>query len=275
MKGSELLMSEPKAETKAISFTLNGRTVQAAPGETVLCVARREGIEIPALCHHDAVSPYGACRLCLVEVSWGKRSKLVTSCIYTPWENEVIETDNTRVRQARRSVLELMLARCPESKVITNLAREYGVEQSRFPSPEEQPPIKDCILCGLCVRVCAEVVGQHAIGFAERGSERVISTPYGEQAEECIGCAACVFICPTQALHYEDMGGERTMTEFHTSLPLVKCPSCGKPFATDKQIAKVQQRLNIPEEVARTCPKCRGKSFRGTLEQCLTVRNAR
>jgi len=74
-------------DVKQIRFTLDGQTVLADPGETVLGVARRHGIEIPALCHHDAVAPYGACRLCLVEAFWGKRSKLVTSCIYQPWED--------------------------------------------------------------------------------------------------------------------------------------------------------------------------------------------
>jgi len=117
----------PIKENKEIQFTIDDRSVRAKPGETVLSVAKRQGINIPSLCHHESVSPQGACRLCLVEVFWGKRSKVVTSCIYMPFKNDVIETNNERVRRARRLVLELLLARCPEVEIIRDLARDYGI----------------------------------------------------------------------------------------------------------------------------------------------------
>ncbi len=245
----------------------------AGKGETVLSVAKRHGIDIPALCHHESVQPYGACRLCLVEAFWGKRSKLVTSCIYTPWADERIETNSDRVRRARRIVLELLLARSPDAEGIRDLAREYGVIEPRFRSRRVEANIERCILCGLCVRVCAEVVGQHAIGYASRGPDRVISTPFGAQADECIGCGACVFVCPVDALHYQDIDGQRIMTELNTRMPLVGCHVCGRLFATEKQIAKVRERLNLTDELARTCPRCRGSEFRGTLERCLISKN--
>ena len=258
------------AEDDGVQFTLDGQTVRAMPGETVLSVARRYGIEIPALCHHEAVLPYGACRLCVVEAFWGKRSKLVTSCIYMAWDDERIETNTERVRRVRKMVLEMLLARCPEVEQIRELARQYGVEEPRFRSKHAVDNDR-CILCGLCVRVCAEVVGQHAIGYANRGSERMVTTPFGKQADECVGCGACVFVCPTGALSYEDVDGERIMKELNTRVPLVECIACGARFATEAQVEKIRQRLKLPDEVANTCPRCRGQEFRGVMEKCLTV----
>lgn len=249
-----------------ITFILDGQPVQAEPGETVLSVARRHGVDIPTLCQHDSVTAYGACRLCLVEVTWGKRSKLVTSCLYTPYPDDRVETNNDRVRKMRALVLELMLARAPGADAVRTLAKEYGVAAPRFRQAVVSADENRCILCDLCVRTCAEVVGQSAIGYANRGSQRVISVPFGEQAEECIGCGACVFVCPTDALRYEDIDGQRIFPELRTTVPLATCRVCGVEFSTEKQLAKVQQRLQIPEEVAHTCPRCRGTAFTQVLE---------
>ena len=265
-------MAEAITENKAITFTLNGRVVHAAPGETVLSVARREGIAIPALCHHAAVTAYGACRLCLVEAFWGKRSKLVTSCIYTPWENEVIETDSERVRRARRTVIEMLLARCPGVELLRDLAREYSVETLRFPVSAEAANER-CILCGLCVRVCAEQIGQTALGYGYRGSERVVTTAFSEQANECIGCAACVQVCPTAALHYEDTDGMRIFPELHTAMPLVACRVCGDYFATEKQLEKIRERFAVPEHLTEVCPRCRGTEFTRVLDDALVTKS--
>ena len=247
---------------------LDGLQVEGRAGETVLSVARRRRVSIPTLCHHEAVSPSGACRLCVVEVFWGKRSKIVTSCIYTPYENDRIETNNDRVRSVRRFVLELLAARCPSVDQIRELALEYGVDVPRF-EPDEDARRERCILCGLCVRVCDEVVGQHAIAFAGRGMERRVTSPFAEQAEECIGCAACVFICPTGALHFEDVDGRRVMKELHTTVLMVACRECGLPYASAKQIEKVKSRLKLSDEAAALCPSCRARAFGGRVEQIL------
>jgi len=284
---------------KEADFTVDGLRVQARPGETVLSVAKRHGIRIPTLCHHEAVSPSGSCRLCVVEVFWGKRSKIVASCLYTPYENDRIETNNGRVRMTRRLVLELLAARCPGVEQIRELAREYGVDVPRYDADEDALRER-CILCGLCVRVCDEVVGQHAISFAGRGMERRVTSPFADQSEECIGCGACVFICPTGALHFEDVDGRRVMNELHTTVPLVKCRECGRPYATAKQIEKVKnrlaqtdrnsiatgmtslfetstrpaqmsrtKRLAISDDAASLCPPCRVRSFGVRMEQAL------
>lgn len=260
-------MSEQEKQRK---FTLNGEEVTAGPGETVLDVARRRGVPIPTLCYHESVAPYASCRLCIVEVSWNGRSKLVTSCVYQPYEGDNVETDSARVQRARRMVLEMLLSRCPQSEVIRRMAAEYGVQKTRF-EPEEKPGPSDCILCGLCVRVCGEVVGQNALGYAQRGPERYVTTAFDEQADECIGCGACAAVCPTGAIHFEDADGVRIMKEFNTRIPLARCRICGEFFTTDKVVRKIQEELGIPLETVEICPRCRGKDFTGRLARVLSI----
>lgn len=254
-------MSAPASENKEIQFALDGQSVCARPKETVLGVAKRMGIDIPTLCHHEAVAPYGKCRLCVVEVSGAKRSRLFPSCIYIPHDGDKIETNTDRVRCERGSVLEQLIARCPSVESIRVLAREYGVEEPRF-SDGDSASNERCILCGLCVRVCKEVVGAQAIGYSGSGMERTVTA---ENASECVGCTACVAVCPTGALHYEDVDGERIMKEWNTRVPLTPCGVCGRPFATNAQLALVRERLSLPEELVTTCPSCRSREFRGAL----------
>jgi bidirectional [NiFe] hydrogenase diaphorase subunit len=254
MAGARGITMRSERET---AFTLNGAPVTARPGETVLSVARRHGTDIPALCHHPAMADYGACRLCVVEVKWNNRSKLVTSCLYTPYENDQIETDSPRVRATRRVLLEMLWARCPDVDAVRDLAREYGVERPRFETPTSTALDKRCILCGLCVRVCGEVIGQHAIGYAHRGVERDVTAPFAGQAEACIGCGACVAVCPTGALHMDASDGEVVMREFNTRLPMARCKACGRPFAPVRQVAKAQSRLPVGSDAAERCPACK------------------
>ena len=257
-------------ETKNTVFTIDGREAEAYPDETVLSVAQRLGIDIPALCHHQAVTSYGACRICVVEVKKGKRSRMVTSCIYLPAAGDVVETGNERVRKLRRMILELLLARCPEVEVLRDLAGEYGIAATpRFKVSGSAGAGERCIVCGLCVRVCAEVIGQHAIGYVNRGGKRMIATPFETQTENCIGCGACAFVCPTQALHPKVIGGKRVMTEFNTSLPMTKCAGCGSEFATVKQIESIRHRLPVAHDKITLCPSCRRAAFRDAAERAL------
>ncbi len=257
-------------ETKNIIFTLDGREAEARPDETVLSVAKRLGVDIPALCHHQAVTSYGACRLCVVEVKKGKRTRIVTACIYIPAAGDVVETGNEPVNKLRRIILELLLARCPEVDLIRSLARQYGVDaSSRFRVSGSAGAGERCIICGLCVRVCAEVMGQHAIGYANRGGKRMIATPFETQTEDCIGCGACVFVCPTNALHLEDIGGKRVMKELYTSMPMMKCTGCGREFATEKQIEKVRHCLPAAFDKIAMCPSCRRAAFCDAAGQAL------
>ena len=180
-----------------LKFNINGQEVEALPEWTVLDAAREKGIHIPTLCYHESVGPSGACRLCVVEVVEGNWSKVVISCMYPVKEGISVLTDTDRVKNVRRWILEMLLAECPASKEIQILAAEYGIKNSRFSvkNPEEQ-----CMLCGLCVRVCREVVGVSAITTVGRGVHKVIGTPFGKPSEACVACGSCITVCPTGAM---------------------------------------------------------------------------
>ncbi|MEI7437585.1 MAG: 2Fe-2S iron-sulfur cluster-binding protein [bacterium] len=262
-------------EPEEIAVTIDGRPLKAFADETLLRVAQRNGVAIPTLCDHKAVLPYGACRLCVVDVQRGGRTRLVVSCVYQPAEGDVVETNSPRVRQTRRMVLELLVARCPRVAQVRRLAAEYGAEQPRFHLPEGAAAFERCILCGLCVRVCKEVIGQSAIGYVNRGARRAVTSPLGVESSRCTGCGACVHVCPTGALHMQDDGHLRIMQELHTKLPMIACLQCGKHFATEKQVGCLSGRTAVPRETLETCPACRRReTVRRTVESGIKNKQA-
>lgn len=174
-----------------INLKINGIPVSLDEGTTILEAAQFLGFPIPTLCHMEGLSPYGACRLCVVEIGEGAKSKLVSSCTYPIEEGMRVRTATSRVVRARKMVLELLLASCPQSKVIQDLASAHDVRQQRFKQEYE-----DCILCGLCARMCAEQMMAHAIGFQGRGDHRTLGTPFDIKSEQCRLCGGCMYICP-------------------------------------------------------------------------------
>jgi coenzyme F420 hydrogenase subunit beta len=172
-------------------LTINGIDVNVARGTTLLEAAEFLGLPIPTLCHMEGLTPYGACRLCVVEVGEPPNSKLVTSCTY-PAENGLkVRTASARVVRARKIIVELMLASCPQSKTIQDIAASLDVRQQRFKQEHE-----DCILCGRCVRMCSEQMMAGAIGFTGRGEGRGIGTPFDSSSEVCRLCGGCIYVCP-------------------------------------------------------------------------------
>jgi NADH dehydrogenase/NADH:ubiquinone oxidoreductase subunit G len=178
-----------------VTLTVNKKTVKIEEDATILEAARNVGIDIPTLCYHEKLVPRGACRLCTVEITKGKRSRLVTSCVYNVEEGLKVETESASVVKVRKMLLELMLASSPGVKLIQDYASRYGITKSRF---ETEPSF--CILCGLCVRYCNEVKGKNAIGFTGRGTERRVMFFPDIAAEECPKCGECFSICPTGVL---------------------------------------------------------------------------
>ncbi len=174
-----------------ISMTINNVSVSIEKGTTVLDAARFLGFPVPTLCHMEGLTPYGACRLCVVEIGEGLRARLVSSCTYPAEEGLQVRTASARVIRARKMILELMLATCPQSKVIQDLASAHEVRQQRF-----RPEHEDCILCGLCVRMCNEQMMAKAIGFRGRGEMRSIGTPFDKKSEVCRLCGGCMYVCP-------------------------------------------------------------------------------
>ncbi|MFH1435636.1 MAG: 2Fe-2S iron-sulfur cluster-binding protein [Pseudomonadota bacterium] len=185
-----------------IELTINGLKVSARKGEYLLDVARRSGFDIPTLCHHEAVSSAGACRLCLVQIENTGRTKIATSCNYPVSGGENVQTDNARIKRLRKTVLELLLPLAPESTTLRRLARAHGLRKSRFQAAATRT---DCILCGLCVRACKELAGANAIDFSSRGSKKMLSAPYGEETGACIACGACSEMCPVDSITMETL----------------------------------------------------------------------
>ncbi|UCC60496.1 MAG: FAD-dependent oxidoreductase [Dehalococcoidia bacterium] len=200
-----------------INLEINGKPVSVNEGITVLEAARDAGIKIPTLCYHEALSPYGGCRLCTVEITARGRTRMVTSCTYPVEEGLVVTTDSPAVHKVRKMIIELLLARCPDVPILQSLAKEYGVETLRLKKTKHD----DCILCGLCVRMCAERMGTSAISFVGRGVDRRVDTPFHVQSDVCRTCGACAFVCPTGAIKLEDITDNTPIpipSEFDTRL---------------------------------------------------------
>ncbi len=196
-------MSEAREDGR-IRVTIDGRVAEVAPGTTILAAARQLGIEIPALCDSPLVEPYGVCRVCSVEVNEGRRQRIVTSCNYPLTRAVEVATRSERALRVRRLVVEMMLARWPNVKVVRELARGLGLGEPRFAHPRRNESPTACILCGLCVRLCNEGVWHHVLTFEGRGESRRVAMPYGEQPGECAGCMACANVCPTGAIRFAD-----------------------------------------------------------------------
>jgi heterodisulfide reductase subunit A len=176
-------------------LTVDGIEVDVDPGRTVLQAAEEAGVKIPTLCHHRALAPYGACRVCLVEVEMSRGSRIEASCVYPAQDGLVVSTNTERVRRTRKVMVELLLARCPEARAVKELALDLGIDETRFPKKHD-----NCILCGLCVRVCQERMGVGAINFAHRGPDRNITTPYDKHSPICMACGACQVVCPVDVV---------------------------------------------------------------------------
>jgi len=174
-----------------VELTIDGIKTTAFEGTMVLEAAKQMGIVIPTLCHYEGLSPYGACRVCIVEVVTGDRSALEASCALPVEQGQVVLTNSERVRKSRKIIMELLLASCPNSKTLQDMAANMGVNRVRFRIED-----RECILCGLCVRFCKEQMQSGGIGFVGHGTSRRVATAFGVTPEECRSCGGCEWICP-------------------------------------------------------------------------------
>ena len=251
------------------ALTINGKPVRAREGATLLEAIREAGVEIPTLCNHEALEPWGGCRLCLVDVTrkeWDGWCKMVVSCMFPVEDGLIVHTDSERVVSTRKVVLDLLLARCPETPLVQDLARLYGIEQTTYqPNPEPT----DCILCGLCTRVC-DHIGVSAISTVNRGSGREVAPPFHEAPPDCIGCLACAEICPTSCIPFTTSDRKRTI--WGKDFEMVRCPSCGRAQITREQSAYYAGRNGVPASYFESCDACKRKEQAATFAKLSLAR---
>lgn len=249
--------------------TIDGIHVEVDKETTILDAARKAGIWIPTLCYHPAVSPLATCRLCMVELDRGDWKELVTACNYPVRRDITVSVSGAAAVQARRGVMELLLARAPESEPLRALAVRMGVSGTPYPTVTEAQ--RNCVLCGLCTSVCEDIIGRAAIGFAGRGATRTVAAPFRLASEDCIACGACAVVCPvgTIQIRIHADTGEAEISPFKSRAKLLMCEECKAQMVTEPVAAEMLGKVKIDWEEfrqrARLCPACKRKRTAAAL----------
>ncbi|MBA3051518.1 MAG: 2Fe-2S iron-sulfur cluster-binding protein [Candidatus Omnitrophota bacterium] len=238
-----------------IGITIDGKKVETEKDRTILEAALENGFDIPHLCWHPSLEPYASCRVCLVEVEKKGWKTLTTSCTYPVSEGLIIFTDSEKVVSARKVVISQLFSLAPEAEEIKKLARKYGAaDVSRVAGKEPD----NCIRCGLCIRVCKELIGREAIGFVNRGRARIPETPFLDENPACMACGACAYLCPTGRIKVKD-GKAREIEVWHKKEELAACNKCGEKYASLKQVEEAKKKIKNDKlnEILNLCPACR------------------
>ncbi|MEE8576272.1 MAG: 2Fe-2S iron-sulfur cluster-binding protein [candidate division Zixibacteria bacterium] len=228
-----------------ITLTINGKQAKAEAGEYLLAVLKRIGIEIPALCHHEAVEPYGGCRLCMVEITkkdWDGWKNHVTACLYAVEEGLIVNTHSEKVNELRKTLLDLYLARNPKTALIKELAAEYGLTKTSF---KVVPEPDDCILCAICTRVC-DTMGFSAISTVSRGHGKEVAPPLHTAPPDCVGCLSCAQACPTGFIKFSQKGDKREI--WGREFKMITCPESGQPTITEEFAEYLEKNRDIPAD---------------------------
>jgi NADH dehydrogenase/NADH:ubiquinone oxidoreductase subunit G len=225
---------------------------------------KKLNISVPTLCHNENVKAYGVCRICQVEVveqSHGReKTRLVPSCVYEVRQDGLrVTTTNDRIYKNRQWLIQFLLARCEDEQVVKDLAAEYDVVLNERLTRKKD----DCILCGLCVRACTDVVGVSAIAFEGRGENREVTTPWREENPICIACGTCAYVCPTGCISMEEKDGERIISRWHGEkkmtvrrAKMLSCDKCGNYYLPEALTEVYKKKMDIDPKIFR-CPSCR------------------
>jgi bidirectional [NiFe] hydrogenase diaphorase subunit len=234
-----------------VTLKIDGRKVKAQEGSTILENARKLNIDIPTLCYHEDLSPFGACRLCMVEVKINGTWQIAASCDTTVDNGMEVRTGSEAVRESRKASAKLLYYKYPETDAVREIAQELGVDV-----PDEKAEGHDCILCGLCVRGCREIVGVSALTFQDRGRDREIEEARIEfDPNLCIGCGSCAYICPTGYVKMESEEDKRII--WNKVFRMVPCPVCGRYFAPEDQLKYISRETGVPFKELAVCVDCR------------------
>jgi bidirectional [NiFe] hydrogenase diaphorase subunit len=231
-----------------VTVTINGKMVRANDGEYLLNVLRREKIDIPTPCQHDAVEPYGACRLCMVEITkpeWKGWTDTVTSCLYPVADGLIVHTHTQALIDLRKTLVDLMLARSPQTPYVQNLAAQYGITHTTYTENKEP---NDCILCGICTRIC-DTMGFSAISSVNRGHGREIAPPQHQAPPDCVGCLSCALNCPTNYIKFKDAGHTRQIWD--KKFELLRDEKTGAPTITREFAEYLVKNRNINPDYFR------------------------
>lgn len=245
------------------TVTIDGIAVSVPSDATILDAARRAGVWIPTLCYSPAVSEQATCRLCLVELHRRDGTQMVTACNYPVRRDLTVSVASEKAVRVRAGVMQLLLARSPESAELLELAARMGVRGTPYPKVTES--LRNCILCGLCVAVCEEAIEASAIGFAGRGVERAVAAPFRQPSEACIACGACAAVCPVGTIQVRIHAdtGEAEISPFKNRCRLLLCEECGTRMVSVPVAQKTLGMVKIDWEEfrrrARLCPECRRK----------------
>ncbi|TFG36099.1 MAG: 2Fe-2S iron-sulfur cluster binding domain-containing protein [Candidatus Aminicenantes bacterium] len=252
------------------TLKINGRKVTVEGDVYLLEACRAAGVEVPTLCNFDGLEPWGGCRLCVVDMSLAKWDddwfKMVTACNHPVEEGMTVVTNSERVLATRRVVLDLLLARCPETPLIQQLAREHGIEETSY---ELNPEPTDCILCGLCARVC-DHIGVSAIASTDRGWGREIAPPFNEPPPDCIGCLARAEICPTDHIKFTTSNSVRTI--WGKEFEMLRDPKTGEAVITKTQAEHFAKRSGVPLSYFETSDKSKRRELAKTFEKLQVVK---
>ncbi len=234
-----------------INITVDGQKKMAKEGATVLETARSLKIDIPTLCYHKDLTPFGSCRLCMVEIKSNGKWKLTTSCTTPLTEGMEIRTGTEKVKESRKFAAGMLYYKYPGDKTVRQIAAKLGVKVDG-----SKPETEECVLCGLCVRACREIVDAGALKFEDRGLDRNVEEPKLDfDPAACIGCGSCAFVCPTSYVKMTDAGKTRTI--WNKVFKMAKCSVCGRHFAPEEQLEYICKKTGVPMSKLLVCTSCR------------------